>query len=129
MRHLSRETEVTLNEIKQLLEAEVLIGAEQLDMEVKTAFVADLMSDVLALGTAGSLLITGLTNPQVLRTADVIDIAAIILGRGKMPPPETVQLAEMLNIPILTTKYILFEIAGRLYSKGIKGCIEKVESK
>jgi predicted transcriptional regulator len=120
---------VTLNEIKQLLEAEVLIGAEQLDMEVKTAFVADLMSDVLALGTAGSLLITGLTNPQVLRTADVIDIAAIILGRGKMPPPETVQLAEMLNIPILTTKYILFEIAGRLYSKGIKGCIEKVESK
>ncbi len=120
---------MTLYEIKDLLEAEVLIGAEQLDMEVKTAFVADLMSDVLAFGTAGSLLITGLTNPQVLRTADVIDISAIIMGRGKRFSPETMHLAQMLNIPILTTKYILFEIAGRLYSKGIRGCIEKVENR
>jgi predicted transcriptional regulator len=120
---------VTLYEIKELLEAEVLVGEDQLDMEVKTAFMADLMSDVLAFATAGSLLITGLTNPQVLRTADVIDIAAIIMGRGKSPSPETIQLAEKLEIPILATKYILFEVAGRLYSKGIKGCIEKVGSK
>jgi predicted transcriptional regulator len=87
------------------------------------------MSDVLAFATAGSLLITGLTNPQVVRTADVLDIAAIIMGRGKMPSHETFQLAEEVNIPILTTKYILFEIAGRLYEKGIRGCIEKVGSK
>jgi len=120
---------LTLREIKEYLDAEVLIGESQLDMEVKTAFVADLMSDVLAFATAGSLLITGLTNPQVVRTADVLDIAAVIMGRGKRPSPETFQLAEELNIPILTTKYILFEIAGRLYSKGIKGCIEKVGSK
>ncbi len=120
---------MTLSEIKDLLEAEVLIGEDQLDVEVKTAFVADLMSDVLAFATPGSLLITGLTNPQVLRTADVIDIAAIIVGRGKRLSPEAIQLAEILNIPILTTKYILFEIAGRLYSKDIKGCIEKVGSK
>jgi len=125
----SRETEVILHEIKDLLEAEVLIGEDQLDMEVKTAFMADLMSDVLAFATAGSLLITGLTNPQVLRTADVIDIAAIIMGRGKRLSPEMTQLAEMMNIPVLTTKYILFEVAGRLYSKGIRGCIEKVGSK
>ena len=118
-----------LHEIKDLLEAEVLIGEDQLDMEVKTAFMADLMSDVLAFATAGSLLITGLTNPQVLRTADVIDIAAIIMGRGKRLSPEMTQLAEMMNIPVLTTKYILFEVAGRLYSKGIRGCIEKVGSK
>jgi predicted transcriptional regulator len=120
---------LTLREIKELLDAEVLIGEGQLDMEVKTAFVADLMSDVLAFATADSLLITGLTNPQVVRTADVLDIAAVMMGRGKRPSPETFQLAEELNIPILTTKYILFEIAGRLYSKGIKGCIEKVDSK
>jgi predicted transcriptional regulator len=118
-----------LHEIKDLLEAEVIIGENQLDMEVKTAFVADLMSDVLAFATAESLLITGLTNPQVVRTADVLDIAAIIMGRGKRPSPDTFQLAEELNIPILTTKYILFEIAGRLYTKGIKGCIEKVGGK
>ncbi len=120
---------MTLHEIKDLLEAEVLIGEDQLDREVKTAFVADLMSDVLAFATAGSLLITGLTNPQVLRTADVIDIAAIIMGRGKRLSPESIQLAEILNIPVLTTKYILFEVAGRLHAKGIRGCIEKVGSK
>lgn len=120
---------MTLHEIRGLLDAEVLIGEDQLNMDVKTAFVADLMSDVLAFATAGSLLITGLTNPQVVRTADVLDIAAIIMGRGKRPSQETFQLAEELNIPILTTKYILFEIAGRLYSEGIRGCIEKVGSK
>lgn len=120
---------MTLSEIKELLDAEVLIGENQLNMEVKTAFVADLMSDVLAFATPGSLLITGLTNPQVVRTADVIDIAAILMGRGKKPAPETFQLAEELNIPILSTKYILFEIAGRLYTAGIRGCIEKVGRK
>ncbi len=125
----NREIKLTLSEIKALLDAEVIIGADQLEMDVKTAFVADLMSDVLAFATAGSLLITGLTNPQVVRTADVLDIAAIIMGRGKRPSQETFQLAEELNIPILTTKYILFEVAGRLYSQGIKGCIEKVGSK
>jgi predicted transcriptional regulator len=123
------ELTLTLSEIKDLLDAEVIIGENQLDMEVKTAFVADLMSDVLAFATAGSLLITGLTNPQVVRTADVLDIAAVIMGRGKKPSPETLQLAEELNIPILSTKFILFEIAGRLYSHNIRGCIEKVGTK
>jgi predicted transcriptional regulator len=120
---------VTLHEIKELLDAEVAVGEGQLDMEVKMAFVADLMSDVLALATAGSLLITGLTNPQVVRTANVLDLAAVIVGRGKRPLPETLQLAKELNIPILTTRYILFEISGRLYSKGIRGCIEKAGSR
>ena len=120
---------MTLREIKELLDAEVLVGHNQMDKEVNSAFVADLMSDVLAFATAGSLLITGLTNPQVVRTADVLDISAIIMGRGKRPSPETFQLAEELNIPIITTKYILFEISGRLYAEGIRGCIEKVGSK
>jgi predicted transcriptional regulator len=120
---------LTLYEIKELLEAEVIIGNGQMGMEVKTAFVADLMSDVLAFATAGSLLITGLTNLQVVRTADVLDITAIVMGRGKKPSAETFQLAETLKIPILSTRYILFEIAGRLYSKGIRGCVEKVVSK
>jgi len=123
------ENEVILYEIKELLEAEVIVGEDRLDMEVKTAFMADLMSDVLAFATAGSLLITGLANAQVLRTADVMDICAIVMGRGKMPSPEAVQLARALNIPVLTTKFILFEIAGRLYANGVKGCIEKVGSK
>ena len=117
-----------LSEIKEILQADVIVGEDKLDIEVKTAFGADLMSDVLAFAKAGSVLLTGLTNTQVVRIANVLDIAAIILVRGKKPPAEAVSLANGLHIPILTTKYILFETAGRLYAKGIVGCLEKVES-
>ncbi len=117
-----------LSEIIEILDAEVIVGAEHLDLEVKTAFGADLMSDVLAFAKAGSLLLTGLTNSQVIRTANILDIAAIILVRGKKPSTETINMARELKIPLLTTKYILFETAGRLYAKGIVGCLEKVEN-
>ena len=117
-----------LREVKEILDGEVIIGEDKLDMEVKTAFGADLMSDVLAFAKAGSLLLTGLTNAQVIRTADILDIAAIIIVRGKKPNSETIGLAKELKIPILTTKYILFETAGRLYAKGITGCLEKVDN-
>jgi predicted transcriptional regulator len=126
---IQKESSVTLREVKEILDAEVFVGHNQLGMEVKTAFGADLMSDVLAFAKAGSLLLTGLTNPQVVRTSDVLDIAAIIIVRGKRPLPETIQLAEELQIPLLSTKYILFETAGRLYTKGIVGCLEKVGEK
>lgn len=117
-----------LSDVRDILDAEVIVGEESLDMEVKTAFGADLMSDVLAFAKSGSLLLTGLTNTQVIRTANVLDIAAIILVRGKKPSMETTSLARELKIPILTTKYILFETAGRLYMKGIVGCLPKVEN-
>lgn len=119
---------MTLNEVVEILNADILVGKDQLGMEVKTAFGADLMSDVLAFAKSGSLLLTGLTNPQVIRTADILDIAAIIMVRGKKPAPETIRLAEDLKIPILSTKLILFETAGRLYQKGITGCIERVDN-
>ena len=117
---------MTLDEVKIILNADVIVGEEHMDLEVKTAFGADLMSDVLAFAKAGSLLLTGLTNSQVIRTANILDIAAIILVRGKKPSTETINLAKELKIPLLTTKYILFETAGRLYAKGIVGCMEKV---
>jgi len=117
-----------LREVKEILDANVIVGEEKLDMEVKTAFGADLMSDVMAFAKAGSLLLTGLTNPQVVKTAASRNIAAIILVRGKEPSSEATEMAKDLQIPILTTKYILFETAGILYSKGIVGCLKKVES-
>ena len=117
-----------LRDVKDILDAEVIVGEDHMDMEVKTAFGADLMSDVLAFAKAGSMLLTGLTNTQVVRTANVLDIAAIILVRGKKPSSETVSLARDPNIPLLSTKFILFETAGRLYEKGIVGCLQKVES-
>ncbi|HPL09610.1 MAG TPA: DRTGG domain-containing protein [Smithellaceae bacterium] len=117
-----------LSEVRDILDAEIIVGEDCLDLEVHTAFGADLMSDVLAFAKAGSLLLTGLTNTQVIRTANVLDIAAIILVRGKKPSSETITLASELKIPILATKYILFETAGRLYMKGIVGCLPKVET-
>jgi predicted transcriptional regulator len=120
---------VTLQEVKEILDAEVFVGHDQLGKEVKTAFGADLMSDVLAFAKSGSILLTGLTNPQIVRTSNILDIAAIIIVRGKHPLPETIKLAEELKIPLLATKYILFETAGRLYKKGIVGCVETVDEK
>lgn len=117
-----------LREVVEIIDGEVIIGEENLDLEVKTAFAADMMSDVLAFAKAGSILITGLTNTQVIRTANVLDIAAIIIVRGKRPPSETTNLARELNISIIATKFILFETAGRLYSRGIVGCLQKVEN-
>ena len=117
-----------LREVKEILEANVVVGQEKLDMEVYTAFGADLMSDVMAFAKAGSLLLTGLTNAQVIKTAANRRIAAIILVRGKEPSTEAIDMAKELQIPLLTTKYILFETAGILYSKGIVGCLKKVES-
>jgi predicted transcriptional regulator len=117
-----------LREVKEILDADVIVGDEKLEIEVRTAFGADLMSDVLSFAKAGCLLLTGLTNTQVVRIANVLDMAAIILVRGKKPPAETISMAKSLQIPILTTKYILFETAGRLYAKGIVGCLEKVDT-
>ena len=117
---------MTLQDVKDILDAEMIVGEDQLGKEVKTAFSADLMSDVLAFATAGSLLLTGVTNPQVVRTSEILDIAAIIMVRGKRPSQETIQLAQELKIPILSTRYILFETSGRLHARGIVGCIVKV---
>jgi predicted transcriptional regulator len=124
----NEEQPLKLRDVKEILAADVIVGEDKLDMEVKTAFGADLMSDVLAFAKAGSILLTGLTNDQVIRTADILDIAAIVLVRGKRANADTINLAKELKIPILTTKYILFETAGRLYAKGMVGCVEKVDN-
>lgn len=91
-------------------------------MDVSMACGADLMSDVLAFTHAGTLLLTGLTNPQVVRTAEMAGISAIVFVRGKTPPPETISLAEGMGIPLIATRYTLYEACGRLYQAGIPGC-------
>lgn len=91
---------------------------ERLDIEF--GFAADLMSDVLSLAKPGSVLVTGLTNPQVIRTSEVCEVAVIILVRGKRPLAETAILAREAGIPILCTSLTMFEVCGRLYAAGIK---------
>ncbi len=115
-----------LREIIALLEGEVLTGDYMLDaMDVDHCFSADLMSDVLGRGHANGILITGLTNPQAVRTADIADIKAVCIVRGKRPDVETVTLAKRTEIPLFITKKTMFEACGILYTHGLKGVPER----
>lgn len=113
-----------LKEIERILGAEILAGADLLETNVEMACGSDLMSDVLAYVKQGALLLTGLTNPQVVRTAEMADLRAICFVRGKKPGQETIEMAESKGIPLLTTPLPMFESCGRLYRKGLPGCSE-----
>lgn len=116
-----------LSEIRDILDARVIVGEDNLDIEITTAFGADLMSDVLSFARSNCLLITGLSNPQAVRTAYALDIAAILVCRGKSLSDKFVETAKELGIPILWTRYIMFESCGRLFQEGLTGCICKAE--
>ena len=114
---------MNLREIQQLLAAEILWGEEILDgVEPRYACGSDLMSDVLAFTKERTLLLTGLTNAQVIRTAEMIDLSGIIFVRGKRPPQEVVTMAKERNLPLLMTELPLYETCGILYPAGLEGC-------
>lgn len=108
-----------LSEALQIIEGKVISRAVDLETEVTSGGGADLMSDVLEFAQEGMLLMTGLTNPQVVRTAEMAGTAAIIFVRSKLPPPETIALAEQKEIPLLASKYTMFETCGRLFAAGL----------
>jgi predicted transcriptional regulator len=111
-----------LREIIKILEGRMVSDHADLEVDIPCAAGADLMSDVLAFARPGAILLTGLTNPQVVRTAEVADLAAIVFVRGKVPPPETIALAKEKGIPLITAPYTLFEMCGRLYRRGMASC-------
>lgn len=111
-----------LREIIAVLDGELISESVDLDLDIGCAGAADLMSDVLAFAEPGSVLLTGLCNPQVVRTAEMADIAAIVFVRGKVPPPETIALAEEKSIPLVATSYAMFEMCGRLHRAGLRSC-------
>jgi len=111
-----------LYEVQQVLGASQIWGRHCLERDVATACGADLMSDVLAFTKDGALLLTGLTNPQVVRTADVGGLTAIVFVRGKTPSQEAAEMAKELDIPLFSTPYTLFEACGLLFAKGLKPC-------
>ncbi|RJQ59552.1 MAG: hypothetical protein C4530_09065 [Desulfobacteraceae bacterium] len=110
-----------LSEIREILDAAVLAGGEQLDKTVVGGGGADLMDDVLAAAAEGALLLTGLTTEQVLRTAKIAGVKAIVFVRGKKPEEPVRKLAESYGIPLLLTRYSLFVACGRLYMQGLRG--------
>ncbi len=110
-----------LIKIKELLEAEVLSGEDNLDIEVSLGCAADLMSDILAFGKPDSILLTGLTNLQVINTANISDMKAICFVRGKKPDEDIIKAAKRNDLVVLFTNLPMFETCGRLYEKGLKG--------
>ncbi|MDD4780643.1 MAG: DRTGG domain-containing protein [Tissierellia bacterium] len=108
-------------DIKEILNANILTDNFNEDLEVNYAFASDLMSDVLAYANNDTLLITGLNNPQVIRTAEMMDISIVVLVRGKLPSKETIDLANENLLTIFSTDYIMFKACGLLFEKGMKG--------
>ena len=109
-----------VNDIIAILKAEVLNEGD-LNQEVKTACGSDMMSDVLAFVNEKTVLITGITNPQVVRTAEMMDMHCIIFVRGKKIDPAVVDLAREKDITVLATPYRMFTACGLLYDSGLRG--------
>ena len=108
-----------IKDIVSILDAEILCGEEHLENEVHSACGSDMMSDVLAFVKEQAVLLTGLINPQVVRTAVMMDMRCIVFVRGKKPPQEVIDLAEDTDIVLLASKERMYPACGKLYKTGL----------
>ena len=114
-----------IKKVIEILKAGVICGEQNLDMELKMACGCDLMSHVLAfIKNEKTLLLTGLTTPQVIYIADAVNVKAICFVRDKRPMDETVQLARERDMALLIVSIPLYEACGKLYKEGLIGCSE-----
>jgi predicted transcriptional regulator len=112
-------TSFSVDELLSILQAKVLLDNGWLRGEIKTVYGSDLMSDILTYSKPNSLLLTGLINPQTIRTAEMVEIAAICFIHGKQPHTETIELASNCEMPLIGTEMSMFEACGKLYSAGM----------
>ena len=115
-----------LAEVVKIIDGQVLTDNVDLQTEVEGGCGADLMSDVLASVQPQAVLLTGLCNPQVVRTAQMADVAAIVFVRGKAPTPDVIALANEEQIPLVTAPYGMFELCGRLYKAGLSSLERRI---
>ncbi|MFI3207089.1 MAG: DRTGG domain-containing protein [Clostridia bacterium] len=109
-----------ISELIEILKAEIVVDGNK-EQEVKTACGSDMMSDVLAFVKDQSVLLTGLMNPQVIRTAEMMDMHCVVFVRGKDVDPKVIELAKQKDIMVLASPYRLFTACGLLYTKGLGG--------
>ena len=112
-----------IQQIADLLDAKILCGEEHMDGIVKSACGSDMMSDVLAFVKDQAVLLTGLCNPQVVRTAVMMDMKCIVFVRGKVPPEAVIELANEGGIVVLATSKRMYEACGELYTHGLNGAV------
>lgn len=117
---------MTINDVRELLNAEVIVGNASLMQEVSNACGSDSLGDTMAYIKEKAVLMTGVTDSQVVRTAEMMDIVCIVFVRGKQPDEATVKLAEELKIILLSTNYRMYEACGILYSHGLGNVAENV---
>ena len=113
--------------LRKLLEAEVVCGDDRMDRHVYSACGSDMMSDVLAYVKDQAVLLTGLVNSQVIRTAEMMDMVCIVFVRSKQPTQEMIDLAREGGMVVMTTKLRLYEACGKLYTNGLVGNGQKNE--
>ncbi len=113
---------MTAKEIARILEAEVITGEDALDTEIPSAFGADMMSEVLAFLKGDALLLTGLTNQQAVRTAEMMDVLCIAYVRGKRPDQDAVSLARANGTILLATRFNMYHSCGLLFQAGLPAC-------
>jgi len=111
-----------VGEIRDLLHAKLLAGEDLIDKDVSSACASDLMSDILSYVKNQTVLLTGLINAHVIRTAEILDVTAIVFVRGKIPAQEVIDMAKERGIVVLATEYTMYEACGRLYNMGLPGC-------
>jgi len=112
---------MTARDVQKILGARVLTGEEFLDREVRSACGSDMMSDVLAFSKDHSVLLTGLCNPQVIRTAEMLDIVCLIFVRGKKPDQTILDMAKERDLIVMETGHRMFSSCGMLYQAGLGG--------
>lgn len=110
-----------LNQVREILDATVLCGGDRLEEEVSSVCGSDFLSDVLAYVHNQNLLLTGLVNPQVVRTAEMTDIKCIVFVRGKKPDANIIRMAQERDIVVMTSGERMYTACGLLYSKGLRG--------
>ncbi len=108
-----------LHEIRDLLHAEVLNGEDMLEEEAFSACGSDMMSDVLAFVHDQAVLLTGLINSQVIRTAMMMDMHCVVFVRGKRPSPDMIELAGENHIALMAAPDRMYEACGKLYDAGL----------
>jgi predicted transcriptional regulator len=116
---------VQLRHVASVLTCEILSGQDRMNLEIQFCFAADLMSDVLASAPHGALLVTGLASSQMVHTADVADLAAIVLVAGKRPENEALALARRRKLPLLLSGLSMFEACSLLSQHGLRGAVRK----
>lgn len=116
-----------ISDIKTLLDADVICGEEYLDRDVYSACGSDMMSDVLAYVKDQAVLLTGLVNSQVIRTAEMMDMICIVFVRSKKPTEDMIELARESGVVLMSSKKRMYEACGLLYAGGLRGNGDKHE--